>query len=61
MIQDKQQLVLVSHGLLNLYLKKYLRRQGWEVEKRHGVRYLGSWVLTKPHLEWAPEVVPVVE
>lgn len=42
--------VLVAHGLLNLFLRYYLRRLGWRVVRREGHGYLAVTELVKKDL-----------
>ncbi len=39
--------VLVAHGFLNRYIKKYLKDLGWEVVRDGGRDYLGATILAK--------------
>jgi len=39
--------VLVSHGLLNRFLVKYLKKNGWQVARDGGSGYLASWLLVR--------------
>lgn len=39
------QVILVAHGLHNRYVMKYLRKQGWELVRKGGSKYLAVNVL----------------
>jgi len=39
--------VLVSHGFLNRYLVKTLKKRGWTVAHNGGSEYLATWLLVK--------------
>lgn len=43
--QDK--IVLVAHGFLNRYIKKYLEDEGWEVVRDGGSDYFATTILAK--------------
>lgn len=43
--QDK--IVLVAHGFLNRYIKKYLKEEGWEVVRDGGSDYFATTILAK--------------
>lgn len=43
--KERKKVVLVSHGLLNRYLVKYLKKRGWEVAHDGGKDYLAVWLL----------------
>lgn len=45
--QRDGKVVLVSHGLLNRFLVKYLKKNGWQVARDGGSGYLASWLLVK--------------
>jgi len=45
--EERGKVVLVSHGFLNRYLVKYLKKNGWEVAHDGGKGYLATWLLFK--------------
>jgi broad specificity phosphatase PhoE len=45
--QENGRAVLVAHGFLNRYLKKYLIKNGWQLSHDGGKDYLSVQVLTK--------------
>ena len=40
--------VLVAHGMLNLFIRKYLQKAGWRVVRKDGNGYLAVTELIKP-------------
>ena len=44
---NKGKTVLVSHGLLNRYVEKYLKRLGWQTVYNGGNGYLSQRMLVK--------------
>lgn len=43
--QAEGKAVLVAHGFLNRYIKKYLKKRGWHLVDRGGKEYYGAYVL----------------
>ena len=46
--QAEKKTVLVAHGLLNLFLRHYLKKRGWKVVRQEGHGYLAVTELVKP-------------
>jgi broad specificity phosphatase PhoE len=46
--RDEKKTVLVAHGLLNLLLRNYLKKMGWQVIHQEGHGYLAVTELVKP-------------
>ena len=46
--QVEKKTVLVAHGLLNLFLRRYLKKRGWRVVRQEGHGYLAVTELVKP-------------
>jgi broad specificity phosphatase PhoE len=46
--RTEKKTVLVAHGLLNLFLRHYLKKQGWRVVRQEGHGYLAVTELVKP-------------
>jgi broad specificity phosphatase PhoE len=45
--QAEKKTVLVAHGLLNLFLRNYLKKRGWKVVRQEGHGYLAVTELVK--------------
>ena len=41
--------ILVAHGMLNIFIRHYLRKMGWQVVRRNGNGYLSVTELVKPN------------
>jgi broad specificity phosphatase PhoE len=44
---DNPKILLTSHGFINRYIKKELKKKGWEVVEDTGSDYLGTTILVK--------------
>lgn len=44
---EEKTTVLVAHGMLNIFIKKYLKKAGWQVIRQDGNGYLGVSELVK--------------
>ena len=45
--ENNEKVVLFSHGFLNRYVKKYLKKQGYKLVNLEGQNYLGSYYFYK--------------
>ena len=45
--EAEQKTVLVAHGMLNIFIRQYLRKMGWQVVRQNGNGYLSFTELVK--------------
>lgn len=50
--QEEKKTVLVAHGLLNLFIRRYLKKQGWKVVRQEGHGFLAVTELVMPEQSW---------
>jgi len=46
--EAEHETVLVAHGMLNIFIRHYLRKMGWQLASRNGNGYLSVTELVKP-------------
>jgi len=45
--ESERKTVLVAHGMLNIFIRQYLRKMGWQIARRDGNSYLSVTELVK--------------
>jgi len=45
--ESERKTVLVAHGMLNIFIRQYLRKMGWQITRRDGNSYLSVTELVK--------------